>query len=165
MVSVHAHAVSDTATLTITGTVLANTCTLDSGSVKQSIKLDDIADRDIKGRGVTGGTKNIAITLTNCGSAATRVLVTASGTPDDDNSAAFANTLSKASNGATGVALYFFQTDGTTKFDPAGAVTQISTLKPLVDNILTYSASYVSTKDVVTAGAFSTVVNMTFDYQ
>ncbi|SFT38252.1 major type 1 subunit fimbrin (pilin) [Kosakonia arachidis] len=158
-------AASDTATITITGTVLSNTCTIDSSSAVQNITLGAISDRDIKGKGTTGGKKDVVIKLTNCGAGTSGVVVRASGTPDADDALAFANARVQESGGATGVGVYFFQTDGTTKFVPAGTITQTSSLIPSVDNTLTYKASFVGTKDAVTAGDFSTVVNMTFDYQ
>lgn len=160
-----AQAASDSAVINITGKVLANTCTIDSSSAKQSIKLDDISDRDIRGKGTTGGAKDVVIRLTNCGSGASAVEVSASGSPDGEDASAFANTLKQADGGATGVAIYFFQTDGTTKFVPAGTIKQTSRLTPSVNNTLTYKASYVGTKDTVTAGNFSAAVNMTFNYQ
>lgn len=52
-----AQAASDTAALTITGKVLANTCTIDSGSAVQTIPLGNISDRDIRGKGTTGEKK------------------------------------------------------------------------------------------------------------
>lgn len=160
--SANTYAASDSAIITITGKVLANTCTIDEASAKQSITLSDIADRDIKGVGKTGGEKNISIVLKDCGAAASNVVVTASGTPDDDDTTAFANT---ATDGAEGVGLYFYQTDGSTKFKPDGSAEETSALTPSADNTLTYKAAYVGTKDTVKAGDFSTVVNMKFDYQ
>jgi major type 1 subunit fimbrin (pilin) len=160
-----AQAASDTAVVTVTGRVLANTCTIDSGSATQTVTLPDISDRDIRGKGTTGGAKDVVIVLRNCGASASGVVVRATGNPDADDSTAFTNAVAQAGGGATGVGVYFFQTDGTTKFLPGGSVTQTSALTPSVDNTLTYKASYVGTKDVVTAGTFSTVVNMTFDYQ
>lgn len=160
--SANTYAASDSATITITGRVLANTCTIDSASATQSIVLSDIADRDIKGIGKTGGEKNISIVLKDCGAAASNVVVTASGATDGDDSSAFSNS---ATDGAEGVGLYFYQTDGATKFKPDGSVQETSALTPSADNTLTYKASYVGTKGTVTAGDFSTVVNMKFEYQ
>lgn len=155
-------AASDTATITITGTVKASTCTIDSDSANKKVTLPDIADRDIQGKGKTGGTKDIDIVLKDCGASVTTVLVTASGNADDENTGAFKNSLT---DGADGVALYFYKTDKTGLFNPQGTETETSTLTPSQDNTLTYQAAYVGTKDKVTAGAFSTVVNMKFNYQ
>ena len=162
-ISANTYAASDSATIIIIGRVLANTCTIDTASAEQNITLDDIADRDIKGKGTTGGEKAVSIILRDCGASASSVVVTASGVGQDiDDTTAFVNS---AVNGAEGVGLYFWQTDGTTRFLPDGSVKETSVLIPSVDNTLTYKAAYVGTKDTIKAGAFSTVVYMTFDYQ
>lgn len=153
----------DTSAITINGRIVANTCVIDDASAKQTVGLADIADRDIKGK--TGGEKQINIVLKNCGSGIDKVLVTASGSGDSDDPTAFTNAIAKEDGGATGVGLYFYQTDGSTKFKPDGNDTESNKLQPSQDNTLTYKASYVGTKDVVTAGNFSTVVNMRFEYQ
>lgn len=75
----NAYAATDTAIITITGKVVANTCTMSSGSATQTVTLNDIADRDIRGKGVTGGDKNISIVLKDCGTAASAVKVSAWG--------------------------------------------------------------------------------------
>ncbi|HGU9825293.1 TPA: fimbrial protein [Enterobacter cancerogenus] len=157
-----AHAASDTATLNITGRVLANSCTIDASSAVQSIRLPDIGDRDLSGKGRTGGEKAIDIVLKNCGEATRSVIVTASGGADTDDATAFRNTTAA---GAAGVGLYFYQTDGRTPFSPDGAIKETSILRPSEDNVLTYKAAYVSTRGEVKAGGFSTVVNLRFDYQ
>ena len=160
-----AHAASDSAVITITGHVLANTCTIASGSKTQTITLDGVADRDIKGKGTTAGEKTIEIVLEDCGSTASKVKVSASGSADADDKTSFANAIEAKSNGSIGVGLYFYQAKGAKKFNPDGSETEISTLKPSENNTLAYKAAYVATKDTVTAGEFSTVVNMKFEYQ
>ncbi|MFP2423372.1 fimbrial protein [Pseudescherichia vulneris] len=160
--SANTYAASDSATITISGRVLANTCTIDSATATQKIDLPNISDRDIKGVGKTGGEKEISIVLKDCGAAASSVVVTASGTAVTDYSTAFANT---ASDGAKGVGLFFYQTDGVKKFKPDGSVQETSPLRSSEDNTLTYKAAYVGTEDTVTAGYFSTVVNMKFEYR
>ncbi|KOY60671.1 hypothetical protein AM629_18040 [Photorhabdus heterorhabditis] len=157
-----AQAASDGTSLIVNGKVLANTCTLSSGSKEQLITLSDIADRDIKGKGTTGGEKEVNMVLRDCGAAATEMKVTAWGDADSDDTSAFRNAEGE---GATGVGLYFYQTDGKTKFNPDGLVTEKSTLTPSANNTLIYKAAYVGTGDAVVAGKFSTVVNMSFEYQ
>lgn len=159
-----AQAASDGTALIINGKVLANTCTLSSGSKEQVITLSDIADRDIRGKGTTGGEKEVNMVLRDCGAAATAVVVTAWGEADSDDTSAFRNAKTEAT-GATGVGLYFYQTDGKTKFNPDGLGTERSTLTPSANNTLIYKAAYVGTSDAVVAGEFSTVVNMSFEYQ
>lgn len=163
--STNAYAASDSAIITITGRVLANTCTVDSASANQNIVLPDIADRDIAGTGKTGGEKEVNIILKDCGGDAGSVVVTVTGNQDPLDDSAFANAIPAGNNSADGVALYFMQTDGVTKFSPSGSVQETSILTPAQDNTLVYKASYVGTKDTVTAGNFSTVVNMQFAYQ
>jgi P pilus assembly protein, pilin FimA len=164
VISSFAQAASDKSEVSVTGRILANTCIIDSASAKQTINLPDIADRDIAGKGTIVGTTDVLIVLNDCGASATGVLVNASGNPDTEDITAFANSISQADGGATGVGVYFFQTDGLTKFLPDGSVTQTSKLTPLMNNTLTYKAAYVGTKNKVTPGILNTIVNMTFDY-
>ncbi|QUG77039.1 fimbrial protein [Erwinia sp. E602] len=159
------HAASDSAIITLTGRVLANTCTIASGSETQTIQLANVADRDIKGKGTTAGEKTIEMVPEECGTAASAVKVSASGSADADDKTAFANGITAKSDGATGVGLYFYQTDGTKKFNPDGSVTEKSKLTPSENNTLTCKAAYVATKDSITAGEFRTVVNMNFEYE
>lgn len=159
----NAQAASDTATITITGRVVANTCTISSGSKEQAIQLQSIADRDIQDKGATGGDNDVNIVLRDCGSAASKVKVSAWGNADADDITAFANAISSSDGGAEGVGLYFYQTGGE-KFLPDGSVTESSDLIPSADNTLIYKAAYVGTKGTVAAGSFRTVVNMGFEY-
>ncbi|MHA1000457.1 fimbrial protein [Leclercia pneumoniae] len=156
------YAATDTATITITGNVLANTCTIDSGSANQSITLPDITARELRGKGTTAGEKEVRITLTDCGDTVNRVVVKAFGQEDSDDPVAFKNALA---DGSSGVGIYFYQTDGITKFRPDGSIQQTSALLPLPVNVLEYKVSYVATKETVEAGGFRSVVSMTFDYQ
>lgn len=160
-ISVNAGA-ADTAVIVITGTVVSNTCTLSDSSRHQTKVLPPIADRDIRGRGTTGASVSFDIDLEDCGPGTTGVRVTASGTPDGSETDAFGNTLA---DGAKGVALYVYRTNGTDRFKPDGSVSEVSPLTPSTSNRLTYRAAYVGTGEAVTAGRFSTVVNMKFEYQ
>ncbi|BDB31197.1 TPA: type 1 fimbrial protein [Salmonella enterica] len=160
-----AQAASDSTFITFNGTVLANTCTLSTGSRDQIMVLGSIADRDIKGKGTTGGEKEVNMVLRDCGASATAVVVSVQGEADNDDALAFRNALPESEGGAAGVGLYFYQTDGKTQFSPDGSVTQISALTPSADNTLIYKAAYAGTKDSVVAGKFSTVVNVNFEYQ
>ena len=160
--SANTYAAADNAEITITGKVMSTTCTIDSKSATQKVKLPDIVDRDIRGVGTTGGETKFDIILKDCGDAADNVIVTASGksySGADDS--VFANSLT---DGADGVGMYLYQTDGKTKFKPNGNVKETSKLTRLADVTLTYKAAYVGTKDSVRGGDFSTVVNMKFDY-
>ena len=155
---------SDSSRLTITGLVQANTCTLSSGSKEQIITLSNITDREIKEKGIAGG-QDVMIVLSDCGADATAVVVRPWGEADKNDSSAFKNTVMESEGGATGVGLYFYPKDGTSKFSPDGTVSQTSKLNSLADNILIYRAAYAGTGANVVAGKFSTIVNMNFEYQ
>ncbi|ECG6654079.1 type 1 fimbrial protein [Salmonella enterica] len=160
-------AAGDTAAITLAGRVLANTCTIDSGSATQVITLPTISDRDTK---VTGAVDHVLtevpIILRNCGAAATSVVVNTSGKANGENYNMFDNTIDAGSEGrATGIGIYFYQTNGSNLLFPDGRRAETIQLTPSVDNTLTFYATYGITTASVTPGNISAVVNMTFDYQ
>ncbi|MFP1726074.1 fimbrial protein [Lonsdalea quercina] len=160
----YVYAADDTATITITGTVKANTCAIDDNSKNQTVPLPDISDRDIQ-KSKMAGERSFNIILTGCGAAASAVKVTASGTADENDGMAFANNVSSSEGGATGVGVYVYETDNATQFKPDGSTTETSTLTPSQDNTLTYKVAYVGTQNTATAGKFSSIMNMKFEYQ
>ncbi|ANS44766.1 fimbrial protein [Serratia inhibens] len=158
-------AATDSASITVTGKVLANTCTLDKAASTLSPILPDISDRDIKGVGTVGGEKDIDIVLKDCGAAVKEVLITVTGTKDGgSDDFAFKNT--SQSDPSSGVGLYFYQTQsGTDKFKPDGSTPKTYAINPSEDNTLKMRASYVGLGDTVTAGNFQSTVTMTIDYK
>ena len=161
-----AQAASDRAQITVKGRVLANTCTFDASGSTLNPVLPDIADKDIKGVGKTGGMTKVKISLKDCGADTKSVSVTASGmSGNKSDSAVFGNT-SKNAGAATGVGLFFYQSNtGSDKFEPAGTVTKVYPLNPGQDNALEFRAAYVGTSNSVTAGDFQTVVTLSMTYQ
>ncbi len=160
--SVAAQAAGDSAQIQVRGKVLANTCVIDDNSATQTVDLPAVSDRDLAGNTITGE-KIFTIRFNDCGSSVGKLLITASGRQDSNNNQAFANVLDDA-GGAKGVAVYVYQTDGKTLFEPSGKSTETYTLTPSVSNNLTFKAAYVGTLSKVTAGEFCTTVNMTFNY-
>ncbi|KGT88760.1 hypothetical protein NG99_21075 [Erwinia typographi] len=162
-----AQAASAEAFITIKGKVLSNTCTLESKNI--NVAMAAISDKDIRKKGETAAKRTVSLVLKDCGGAVSAVKVTAQGTADDDDKSAFANLYGNGKDetktAATGLGIHFYETDGNTLFNPDNPVTETSTLTPDEDNTLTYTAEYVGTKDTVTGGNFSTVINMTLDYQ
>lgn len=78
----------------------------------------------------------------------------------------FDNTIDAGSEGrATGIGIYFYQTNGSNLLFPDGRRAETIQLTPSVDNTLTFYATYGITTASVTPGNISAVVNMTFDYQ
>lgn len=149
--------------ITVTGQIISNTCTVDATKSDLEPVLDTVSDRDMKGKGTVKGQKDINIVLTDCGADTTKVEVTASGTAQDTT--ADANAFSNTGE-ATGVGLYFYETDGATKFSPDGSVKETVTLSPDdSDNAtMTFKAGYVSVVDTPVAGDFKSQVTLTLAY-
>ncbi|CAI2793936.1 Fimbrial subunit ElfA precursor [Serratia grimesii] len=149
--------------ITLTGKIISNTCTIDKDASDLAPALDTISDRDMKGKGAVKGLKDIKIALTDCGVDTKSVEVTASGTAQDATGDvnAFQNTGT-----ATGVGLYFYETDGTTPFSPAGNVKQTVPLNPDASGnaAMTFKAGYVSVTDAPVAGDFKSLVTLSLTY-
>ncbi|EMA4781800.1 fimbrial protein [Providencia rettgeri] len=157
------NAASDNAVVTISGKVIANTCTFDASQSELNPILPNISDRDIKGVGVTGGSKPIKIILKDCGSDVTSVEVNASGIADDNDKMAFKNINTSAS--AQGVGIYFYQNEtGDDKFDPAGNIKQIYSLNKNQDTHLIFRAAYFGVSDELVAGNVQSVVTLKMKY-
>lgn len=152
-------AATDSAKISVSGSIVDNTCTLDTATSDLNPVLDTISDRDMQTAGTVKGEKSIKIVLKNCGKDTTGVQVKAAGTADSDNDSAFKN-----SGTAQGIGLYFYKTDGETIFKPGDS--ENSTFTPDVDGgkTLTYKAAYVSTTDNPSAGDFKSEVDLTFTY-
>lgn len=162
-----AQAASDTAVITITGRVLANTCTIDTGSANQTITLPPISIGDVKATGaVNHALTAVPIILKNCGGSVTSVVVNASGIPHGVNGNAFDNTIAMGTTGrAMGLGVYFYHTNKSNLFYPNGSSAETILLTPSVDNHLTFWTTYGVVRTPVTPGDISSVINMTFDYQ
>lgn len=161
MIPIISLATSDSATITITGRVLANTCTIDNGSVRQTVILPDVSDRDFHDVGVTAGETPVTIRLNDCGSDIQLVVVTASGDADSVNSQAFNNSYN-GQNKANGVAINFYRTDGIL-FSPNGSNPEETKLIP-GNNVLVYKASYISTTKKIAGGNITSVINLELEY-
>lgn len=159
-----AMAASDTAHITLTGTVRDNTCTLDNSA--PSFTLPEVSVRDFGSQANTKVSSfTVPIKLTGCGAGATTVTLTTTGTADTDGGASvFANT-STVKPAATGVGLLMFRSGGSSSiFDTAGRMQDTVTLTPGTDNLMEFSVRYVSTKNTVTPGSFKTVISMRINY-
>jgi|GEM_PF-887241 len=161
-----AEAANDSVDITITGRVLANTCTIDKSESKLNPILPPISDRDIKGVGVTGQEIPVTIALKDCGANVESVKVSATGTSGSSSNKSVFGNMNTDSNAATGVGLYFFKRDtGVDKFNTDGSNPESYTLTPSRNNTLSFRASYVGTADTVTAGEFRSVVTLSMTYQ
>lgn len=154
-----AMAASDTATITITGTVKDNTCTLDKSDIP--VTLPDVSIRDFAGE-VDKEIESVSIpvSFSNCGSGSTNISVVVSGSDDSDSSS---GKVFKNTGTATGIGVVLYDANDT-KFNTNG--TTIGQLIDVKDGsaTATYVAKYISTKNIITAGTVSAVLTAKFIY-
>jgi len=150
---------ADTATITITGRVLANTCTLDNKTL--SVELPTISTVDFGGAaGKEAGEVVVPVSFSNCGEDVKSISVKISGTPDPDDSG---SRVFKNSGTSDGVGVVLYDTDGI-RFKPDGTSNAVA-IKPNGGTASKeYKAKYRSTKSEVKGGTVSTVITATFTY-
>ncbi|PAO19171.1 fimbrial protein [Enterobacter roggenkampii] len=149
----------DRTTVTITGTVRANTCTVGDTA---SGELAPVSVRDFKGvAGTPVGSANIPVVFTGCGNATKGVTVKVSGTAVGSDGA-FKNDDEGKEGGAKNVGVYFYDTDGT--LIKAGTDVDAKAQSFTTDTTLNYKASYVSTASDVGAGSVVATITMSFTY-
>lgn len=154
--------------ITIKGTILDNTCTVDTSGSDLSPTMDPVSASDLKGVGTTLAKRDIKISLKDCGKDITRgVIISAKGESDTSDTDGFAfKNASTGENAASGVGLQFYKSaDKSTPFKPNGDVTETISSLQEGDNTLTFAASYVATTEKPGPGDFSTTVNLTLSYQ
>lgn len=153
-------AAGDNTTVTITGTVRANTCTV--GDTAKG-ELATVSVRDFKQTaGTVVGSVDVPVVFSDCGGGTTGVKVTVSGTAAG-NDGAFKNANEGQEGGAENVGVYFYDTDGTTLIK-AGTDVAAKEQAFTTDTTLNYKASYVSITDGVEAGSVLTMITMNFTY-
>jgi major type 1 subunit fimbrin (pilin) len=153
---------SDTATVTITGTVKNPTCTLSDKSPSFDMPAVDVSD--------FGGTalkdvsqKTVELKLTGC-TDITTLGVKVSGTAAAGASDVFANSLTDGT-AATGVGVRLYDSNGTTAFKPDGST---KAAEPVSDDgssyDIKYTAKYTSTSSTVTSGKVKMAITVEFSY-
>ncbi len=156
----HPAVAGDSTTVTITGTVRANTCTV--GDTAKG-ELDLVSVRDFKQTaGTVVGSANVPVVFSDCGGQTKGVKVTVTGTAVG-NGGAFKNANDGQAGGAKNVGVYFYDTDGTTLIK-AGTDVAAKEQAFDTDTTLNYKASYVSITDGVEAGSVLTTITMNFTY-
>lgn len=156
----HPAVAADSTTVTITGTVRANTCTV--GDTAKG-ELAPISVRDFNQlAGTVVGSATIPVVFSDCGGGTTGVRVTVSGTAVGSDGA-FKNANEGQDGGAKNVGVYFYDTDGTTLIK-AGTDVAAKDQAFTADTTLNYKASYVSTASDVGAGSVLTTITMNFTY-
>ncbi|MGP2522370.1 fimbrial protein [Pantoea ananatis] len=122
-----ANAASDSANVTVSATVVDNTCTPGWPSSGINVPLGRASLKDFTGTGADGISKAFSLDLKDCGSGSTSVTVTANGTPDSNNQSLFSNSVG---SGAEGVGLGLY-----------GGSTQTTLLLPNSGNSVSYQVA------------------------
>ncbi|HBM3061578.1 TPA: type 1 fimbrial protein [Klebsiella oxytoca] len=150
----------DNTTVTITGTVRANTCTVGDTA---SGELAPVSVRDFeKTAGKVVGSATVPVVFSDCGGGTTGVKVSVSGTAAGSNGA-FKNANDGVEGGAKNVGVYFYDTDGSSLIK-AGTSVAAKEQNFTTDTTLYYKASYVAITDDVGAGSVLTTITMNFTY-
>ncbi|CAI2793934.1 S-fimbrial adhesin protein SfaS precursor [Serratia grimesii] len=157
---VHA-AGTDTATITITGTVKNPTCTLTDKAPAIVMDAVDVSDFGATAN-TDAGAKTVELKLTNC-TDITALGIKVSGTAASGSNDVFANSET-GDAAAVGVGFRLYDTDGVTAFTPDGNTKAATPTQSDNGYDIKYTAKYTSTSDTVTSGKVKSVITVTFSY-
>lgn len=141
------------------GNIYANTCTVDSASKALTVDLGQAASSDFKDVGDTGVWKDFTLKVTHCPKTLTLANAFFYGQADSQHPTKFANMGS-----AKGLALELADPQDNMFIAPQAS---FNVLIDQTDHSATFplAARYYTTSLPVTAGTFSSVVQVTFTYQ
>lgn len=152
---------SDNAVVNLTATVVNNTCTPQWSTAGETVAFNRVAQKEFVDKRV-GATKQFTLSLTDCGSDAASVQVTAAGIANSIDNSLFANTVS---GGATEVGIGLW-----------GGSAQATQMKPDGSNSVEYAIANQKADMVFEArlmqagsivpgtGEFKSVITMTVSY-
>ncbi|POP41351.1 fimbrial protein [Superficieibacter electus] len=133
----------------ITGTITDNTCTLTPDSENITVNMGSVSNRQFYQAGAGAAYQPFSINLENCGSTASGVTVSFSGTEDPKNPDLLA--IAAGAGNASGVGIALYNSDKS--LIPAG---ENSRMQPLIGGQssvhLTFYARYVADGNAVVAG-------------
>ena len=152
-----AHA--DEIALQMTGNIFANTCVVDGASKNLTVDLGQAASGDFKDVGDTGQWKAFSLKVSHCPATLTLATAFFNGQADSAHPTKFANTGS-----AKGLALELADPQDNILIAPQ------ANFNVLIDQnthsaTFPLAARYYTTSMPVTAGTFSSTVQVTFTYQ
>lgn len=152
--------------LELTGTIVAQACSVDISSLDQSIDLGQFSVNDFPTVGTTSKFKPFNINLKGCSRGIVGTKVWFSGAADNDNPALLAlsdTSLGEASMMATGVGVELLNDEQ----DPLPINNSSSAVYPLKAgrNTLTFYIRYRSTRPQVTSGNATAVMYFDLEYQ
>ncbi len=154
-----AQANADDIQIQMNGNIFANTCIVDSASRNLTVDLGQAVSGSFKDIGDTGEWKDFSLTVTHCPESLTLATAFFYGKPDSSHPTKFANIGS-----AKGLALELADRQDHMLIAPQAAFSAV--INPS-DRTATFplAARYYATAMPVTAGTFSSVVQVTFTYQ
>ncbi len=146
--------------VSVTGTLIGNTCVVAADSEEQTVPLGTIGIRQFGQAGAVSNIKtSFTLTLEECGPTFAGVKIRFSGTPDDDNP----QLVKIATGGATGVAVQILDKDSVL----IPLETQTATYGTAGDDSvkMTFYARLAATGAPINAGDVSAVATWTTEYQ
>ncbi|EHS88828.1 TPA: fimbrial protein [Klebsiella oxytoca] len=152
---------SNSCNLTVTGTVTATSCDVETTSQNITVPLGDVSIGTFQSVGDTSQAKSFSIHLKDCSDSVSGAKVTFQGNADPDNTALLQ--LTQKEGAATGVGVEILQGNAESSI---ALNTQVSAgaISP-GENTLTYRLRYKSTRNVVTAGFADAVMFFDLEYQ
>ena len=146
----------------VSGTITNNTCTLSPDSQNMTVAMGTVSDRQFLHPGEEGPWQPFAIELQNCGTTASGVTVSFSGTADERRHDCLA--LTPAEGDATGVAVAIYDSNKN-----ALPLAESSAVYPLSEGQssvhLQFYARYIANGDVVTPGTANASATFVLNYE
>ncbi|WES69611.1 fimbrial protein [Superficieibacter sp. HKU1] len=153
-------AAASAADITLSGTVVAASCTVDTGTKEQTVRFQQARAVDYTTVGNTSEWQDVDLTLSACPLSTRQVTVSFSGDADDIDPTKFAN----IQGDATGMALELMSRDHLTEIPPQGQMT-VDVDRTTRGAVFPLSARMYTPTGNVTAGEFKAVVQFSFTYQ
>lgn len=152
---------SNSCNLTVTGTVTATSCDVETTSQNITVPLGDVGIGTFQSVGDASQAKSFSIRLKDCSDTVTGAKIIFQGTADSNNSSLLE--LTQKAGVATGVGVEILQGDTGSSI---ALNTQVSTetISP-GENVLTYKLRYKSTLPTVTAGYANAIMFFDLEYQ
>jgi minor fimbrial subunit len=143
--------------ITVTATVVADACSVATGSETQTVTLDDMSSQELNAAGITGGKKSFSLSL-SCPAGTSAVTYTFGGTVDSVDTDSF-----KSTGTAQNVAVRLFRDDGSTLIEPNGNYRR--TLTGAGESVTdSFKVAMYSTGQA-TSGTVASALNITMQYE
>lgn len=150
----------DGASISVTGTVSASTCTVSPDSESKEVKLGNVSSRQFQKAGDGSPVQMFTLNLEKCSPTADNVTVTFNGEQDAQNPDLLA--IESGEGNASGIAVALY--DATRALVPLNTASTSYALQPDQTVALKFYARYLSTKDVVTSGNATATTTFVLNY-